>query len=96
MAYCPSMRLVASGSVQSKAQALETLTAAGVGVSCRSLGSGAFVWSVTFLDAGGDFELSPVLIGADGTTSALTGLSGRRAVCRSLIGADDAVVTAKV
>jgi len=94
IAYCPSVRLTNSGSVQSKIQALESLSTAGVGVSRRSLGSGAYVWSVTFLDHGDDFELSAVGQGADGTTSALTGLSGRQAISRGV--GDGAVVTAKV
>jgi hypothetical protein len=94
IAYCPSSRLVHSGSVQSKVQALQSLSTKGVGVSRRSLGSGAYVWSVTFLDSGDDFELSAVGTGADGTATALTGLSGRRAVSRGL--SDGAVSTAKV
>ena len=76
IAYCPQQRLAKSGSVQSKVQALESLSAKGVGVSRRSLGAGAFVWSVTFLDAGDDFELAAAGAGADGAATALTGGGG--------------------
>ena len=101
LAYCPNSRLVNSGSVQSKIQALESLKgsgASGVGVSRRSLGSGAYVWSVTFLDAGDDFELTPIDAGLDGTDSTLTGLVPGTSKRITLTGADAAasVTTAKV
>jgi hypothetical protein len=73
LAYCPSSRLTSSGSMQSKMQALESLGSDGVSVSRRNLGNGNYVWSITFLDTGGDFELAPVSVGKDGTTTALTG-----------------------
>jgi hypothetical protein len=73
LAYCPSSRLTTSGSMQSKIQALESLGEDGVSVSRRSLGHGNYVWSITFLDTGSDFELEAVSVGKDGTTTALTG-----------------------
>jgi hypothetical protein len=76
IAYCPSSRLVESGSMQSKVQALESLAGGdGVSVSRRALTQGAYVWSVTFLDAGDDFELETISIGKDGTTTELTATS---------------------
>ena len=79
IAYCPQSRLAASGSVQSKVQALESLSGLGVGVTRRALGSGAYVWSVTFLDPGDDFTLAPAALGLDGAATALTGYEVRRA-----------------
>ena len=87
VAYCPSSRLVASGSVQSKLQALEPLASSGgsrgVSVSRRSLGRGSYVWSVTFLDSGDDFELAALSVGLDGASSTLTGAAGARRVGRN-------------
>lgn len=73
LAFCPSSRLVNSGSMQSKMEALESLGEDGVSVSRRNLGSGNCVWSITFLDTGSDFDVEAVSVGKDGTTSALTG-----------------------
>lgn len=49
----------------------------GVGVSRQALGSGQFRWTVTFMDAGDDFELEDVvardsLNATAGGTSAIT------------------------
>ena len=94
IAYCASSRLAASGSVQSKVQALESLAGGdGVSVSRRQLGHGAYVWSVTFLDPGDDYVLAPAAVGLDGATSTVGGKVGSRAV--TVTGAS-AVSTAKV
>jgi hypothetical protein len=99
VAYCPSSRLVASGSVQSKLQALEPLASSGgsrgVSVSRRSLGRGSYVWSVTFLDSGDDFELAALSVGLDGASSTLTGAAGARRVTLTGSSAAAAVATAK-
>jgi len=57
--YCSEWRIKESGSMQSKMNALDTLTE-GVEVSRRDLGKGKYIWSITFLDTddADDFELS--------------------------------------
>uniref|UniRef100_A0A7S3UTI5 Fibronectin type-III domain-containing protein n=1 Tax=Heterosigma akashiwo TaxID=2829 RepID=A0A7S3UTI5_HETAK len=55
--YCPTFRVQSSGSMQSKVNALSTLTN-GVDVSRREIGQGRYTWSLTFLDLEDDFDLS--------------------------------------
>jgi hypothetical protein len=80
LAYCQSDRLRASGSLQSKLEALEALSG-GVEVSRRTVlahpGTVGYVWSVTFLDAGDDFDLKPAAVGKDGTATLLVERRGR-------------------
>jgi len=97
IAYCPSSRLVSSGSMQSKIQGLESLSGgSGVSVSRRSLTQGSYVWSVTFLDQGDDFELETASAGKDGATTALTATRTNAGAASVSLDSSSGVYTAKV
>jgi len=64
LAFLPSVHLVGSGSVQSKVQALETLSAKGVGMSPGVPGAGRTSGPRPSSTTGDVFDLSPVVLGA--------------------------------
>jgi len=92
LAYCPTSRLLTSGSMQSKMNALESLSE-GVTVSRRTLANNAYVWSITFMDAGDDFELAAANTGLDGSVSAIQVKNG---IHTSTLTAEQALTLDKV